>query len=69
MTYGGSNPDHLTFLTPRLQGIILFHDELEFKSELGLIKDDNPNIFWEISARFHVFIPEVGAIVRGKVNK
>ncbi|XP_074604280.1 RNA polymerase I subunit F [Brevipalpus obovatus] len=52
-----------------LQGILLFHDDLELRSTNGIIRDDNPNIFWDISARFYAFCPREGAIVRGKINK
>ncbi|XP_053200419.1 uncharacterized protein LOC128385568 [Panonychus citri] len=52
-----------------LQGILLYHDQLEFKSDYGRIKDDCPFVFWDISARFYIFCPSVGSIIRGKINK
>ena len=48
-----------------LQGILLHHDQLQFLSDYGRIKDDDPFIYWDISARFYTFSPQIGAIIRG----
>ncbi|XP_015794344.1 DNA-directed RNA polymerase I subunit RPA43-like [Tetranychus urticae] len=52
-----------------LQGILLHHDQLQFLSDYGLIKEDDGFIYWDISARFYTFSPRIGAIIRGTINK
>jgi len=52
-----------------LDGLLIAYDNVDFASEVGIIKDDLPYVFWDISADFYLFEPKVNSVLKGKVTR
>lgn len=45
------------------------YDNVNFESEYGIIKDDLPYIFWDVSADFYLFDVKIGSRLKGRLNR
>ena len=57
----------LVLLCDRLDGIMLSYENVNFATDYGKIKDDMPYIFWDVSADFYLFDPQIGSMLKGKI--